>query len=65
MSFRNFIKHLFILHIVKKKVCTLEFQINVPVHLLIFGYFSHQYALIWTGTFIVFEHYISFAIHAM
>ena len=32
--------------------CTLEFLINALVCLLIFDQFSHQYALIWTSTFI-------------
>ena len=34
---------------------TLEFLINVPVRLLIFDNFSHQYILIWTSTFILLE----------
>ena len=34
---------------------TLEFLINVPVRLLIFEQFSHQYALIRTSTFIFYE----------
>ena len=34
---------------------TLDFLINVPVHLLIFEQFSHQYALIRTSTFILHE----------
>ena len=35
--------------------CTLEFLINALVCLLIFDQFSHQYALIWTSTFIFYE----------
>ena len=34
------------------KVTTLEYEINVPVHLLISEIFSHRYALISDGTFI-------------
>ena len=37
------------------KRVTLEFQINVPVRLLISGNFSRGYDLIWEGTFIKFE----------
>ena len=35
--------------------CILEFLINIPVCSLIFDQFSHQYALIWTSTFIFYE----------
>ena len=34
---------------------TLEYEINVPVRLLIFEIFSHQYALISDGMFIEIE----------
>ena len=37
------------------RYCTLKFLINVPVRLLIFEQFSHQYALIRTSTFIFYE----------
>ncbi len=40
---------------IMRHVLTLEFQINVPVRLLISGNFSRGYDLIWEDTFIKFE----------
>ena len=39
---------------------TLEFLINIPVRLLIFDQFSHQYGLIRTSTFVFYEQLIIF-----
>ena len=36
---------------------TLQCQIKVPVRLLILGFFSRRYELIWEGTFINFPHF--------